>query len=1490
MQANSTRHPPENGHSRPSSRAPSFTRPSIRTSGNLPDHSAPFNSPQSPTNVPEALTIHKIRQPTGGIDGTVQGVLPSTHFLPVTDVPPRSASGPPLRKATSSHTIGTTARLHNASFKDLVAKFNSNEERDVQAARLGNNLLPSGASDSTEYLPKPPTSLSLDSTSPAFGHSDYRSSSTSMANAQNTYAEVDSLSLSPEISVTSHEGANGLPELERARTLEEHSSPAEKSRGHILSDLSHNVTQWFNTGNTSPQTTSNLGDRRGFIGGDLRVNQSPVRRKSEVDVTKAALFSTLPQIATRTGRKPQLMHQRSISDLGKFSTGDFPRRSHIPSSPSSNGSRSNLTNFSPDSTRSKVLGKSSSQLSFDASPVGVKRSKSDFMSGVSPSQVSRRSLTPPGRFYSGRYEASPTRPPNPGDRVKAIITAPAPKISPPLRSSRPRQHVSSARSASPLAPRGSDRSENGISPKVSATFGPGPEVSLQTPEKENLLTQLSNAVYQRPTPPPKLSIDVQDFREPANDEPTTAATEFEEDISLPTDDMPGSFPVQDDDEYSLSEPMVIPEDTQQLVGDRETEPGQMEVDPTEHTDTPGTVLNKIMELRQRSSVLLSGVLGSLPSSPQRGPTSPIRGSSSPRGTTSPKSGNATPVSGAVSPVRGSMTPIRMAMSTKTDPPLHASIASIGDQTDTSTIPIMLSDVPTGHSRHRNWQTREKLQRSKTQDSFVTASKGLTPVRGNVTTLSPSTGSHSKTNVSRSTSRYTLDSDSYSVINRVLDQYHESGVVSQDMVHSFQQHILETDPELACRSDIDSLSIARVALEDLIRDHSHSNLFGTRKRSPSSLIRNYSDSDVFGTGVTSHGPQSSAPNDSHRPSPVRKITSEALHNLEVEPDFGEVVPLSNASQNRQPPNATPTYRSRHYSIADQLVPGAETQNQPQVDSRQIPDDDIGPTPPPKDPKYPTSSRVERNYVSEGQPHNDRGQRQRQDPSSNPVKRPLLPEIPSTGGGLGLLDTPRALQESTSVPKSTNFVYSSTTSYNVGSSAQLGTPAPVLQPRRPSFTVSTPTSDSMKTISRQTTSEAVRTGRSTPIALGVQTLPTQVYEPPVQPGVVERPSSPVSNETPPTPEQRRLTKRRHLIKELVDTEFSFNQDMKVIEDIYKGTASAVEALTPDDRRILFGNSAQIVEFSESFLDTLKQASSSVYVMPRTNKWRIKRGSFTSTPNAEDASVGTPDANDEERDRKTYIGEAFGQHMAKMEKVYGDYLRNHDLANQRLSRLQNIPQVHLWLNECHTYASDITSAWDLDSLLVKPVQRILKYPLLLKSLLEETHTDYPDYPALEIAVKQMMDVSYRINESKKRIELLDQVVSRPAKKKDYDVSNALSKAFGRRTDKLKQQVGLSDAVEDPEYKAISEKFGGQFFQLQVVMRDMEMYKKTTEDFIKQYNRYIEAIEEMVDVGHNNSPEMEAKWRRLALTIREMTAIAYMDHVSKSLNCFGRAINNSL
>lgn len=365
--------------------------------------------------------------------------------------------------------------------------------------------------------------------------------------------------------------------------------------------------------------------------------------------------------------------------------------------------------------------------------------------------------------------------------------------------------------------------------------------------------------------------------------------------------------------------------------------------------------------------------------------------------------------------------------------------------------------------------------------------------------------------------------------------------------------------------------------------------------------------------------------------------------------------------------------------------------------------------------------------------------------------------------------------------------------------------------------------------------------------------------------------------PSPEQRRLKKRRHIIKELVDTEYTFGHDMKVVDDIYKGTSNSCLDLSAEDVKILFANSDQVVQFSTDFQDALKSAARSVYIMPKSQRWGSKRSTRNNRPGSsggDEQITGDAGKSDLEKDRATSIGQVFVAYMEQMEKVYSDYLRNHEAANKKLQALQGNPKVAIWLKECREWAVDLTDAWDLDSLLVKPVQRILKYPLLLSQLLESTPKDHPDYSNLATALQEVTNISVRINEMKKRADLVDQVIGR--KRKESDVRAGLSKAFGRRTEKFRQQVGLSDMFEDKDYDSLSQRFSDGFFQLQVVMRDVEMYVRETQGAMDQFDEFASSIEGVIDAYQSSYVELESKWRRFRASVRETMSVALPEHVS--------------
>lgn len=688
-----------------------------------------------------------------------------------------------------------------------------------------------------------------------------------------------------------------------------------------------------------------------------------------------------------------------------------------------------------------------------------------------------------------------------------------------------------------------------------------------------------------------------------------------------------------------------------------------------------------------------------------------------------------------------------------------------------------------------------------------------------------------------TARTTMDSDAYSTINRVLDHYHDPSIVSPELIQDVQQHILTQSPDLARQGGWDPKKVTALYLQELAKGRYGQSSsvpdpvkYQIRQRSSSMRIPEVPEKEV---------------REDHDEKMVERMEREdgdpTPPGTKLIVDPSELKPARASLTGPDDWDMSPSLGGLHLQ--------AEAVDSPSEDRPMLPPKDwmtakreIGEMPDPKE-------------ASTRQPPAD--------------SRPQLPPI--EGLGLAINIMPPQKNDSPTIPPPLPFHSPPLPPVETPSPNISNKHAPPSIPRIPIADFNAP---SFPDHPPDDTFD-----RSGSVASSIQQLPSSASTSQDRPSVEQSSSSTdVASKVPsPSPDQKRLTKRRHIIQELVDTEHSFGQDMKVVDDIYRGTANVI-VISPEDVKTLFGNSDQIVTFSTNFLDALKQASKSVYVLPKSKRWRSNRVSNATSYSGhtdDQSSINGVELSDDEKDRKTFIGEAFGNHMANMEKVYTEYLKNHDSANQKLQALQKNPKVGIWLKECRAYAHDLTSAWDLDSLLVKPVQRLTKYPLLLNELLEVTPENHPDFTALDIAAREMKGVAKRIDEMKKRADLMEQVTN-TRKRKESDVRIGLSKAFGRRTEKLRQQVGLSDMVDDKAYNAVSEKFGSHFFQLQVVMRDVEMYTNDVQIFMNRFCEFASCMEAHIDVGQTNYPELESKWRKFRMSTREMSMTALTDHVS--------------
>uniref|UniRef100_A0A8C1UE13 Phosphatidylinositol-3,4,5-trisphosphate-dependent Rac exchange factor 1 n=1 Tax=Cyprinus carpio TaxID=7962 RepID=A0A8C1UE13_CYPCA len=105
-----------------------------------------------------------------------------------------------------------------------------------------------------------------------------------------------------------------------------------------------------------------------------------------------------------------------------------------------------------------------------------------------------------------------------------------------------------------------------------------------------------------------------------------------------------------------------------------------------------------------------------------------------------------------------------------------------------------------------------------------------------------------------------------------------------------------------------------------------------------------------------------------------------------------------------------------------------------------------------------------------------------------------------------------------------------------------------------------------------------------------------------------------------------------------------------------------------------------------------------------------------------------------------------------VYGEYCSNHEKALRLLMELNKIPHIRTFLLHLMLLGGKKSTDVPLEGYLLSPIQRICKYPLLLKELLKRTPKKHSDYPAVEGALQVMKAVCCNINETKRQMEKLE------------------------------------------------------------------------------------------------------------------------------------------
>ncbi|KAJ6233259.1 faciogenital dysplasia protein [Anaeramoeba flamelloides] len=220
--------------------------------------------------------------------------------------------------------------------------------------------------------------------------------------------------------------------------------------------------------------------------------------------------------------------------------------------------------------------------------------------------------------------------------------------------------------------------------------------------------------------------------------------------------------------------------------------------------------------------------------------------------------------------------------------------------------------------------------------------------------------------------------------------------------------------------------------------------------------------------------------------------------------------------------------------------------------------------------------------------------------------------------------------------------------------------------------------------------------------------------------------------PFAEETKLKKRKQVIIELVKTEEDYVNDLRTIIKHYLDPITNQKIVKEKDIPLIFSHTKMIETVNSMILDNLNKA------YPQ----------------------------DEDEIANMNVGKIFIQ-IAEFLKVYTQYCSNHENAVNTVVKYSSNSSFQQLIENNKLNIPQVRNLELLD-FLIKPIQRICKYPLLFRELLRSTSKNFPDYTDLKSAFLKISKVADYVNEKKRNAEEQMKVV------KIHDKISGIDKKF--------------------------------------------------------------------------------------------------------------------
>ncbi|XP_029989369.1 rho guanine nucleotide exchange factor 38 [Sphaeramia orbicularis] len=303
-------------------------------------------------------------------------------------------------------------------------------------------------------------------------------------------------------------------------------------------------------------------------------------------------------------------------------------------------------------------------------------------------------------------------------------------------------------------------------------------------------------------------------------------------------------------------------------------------------------------------------------------------------------------------------------------------------------------------------------------------------------------------------------------------------------------------------------------------------------------------------------------------------------------------------------------------------------------------------------------------------------------------------------------------------------------------------------------------------------------------------------------------------------RKMNRRAKVIQELVQTEKDYLTDLELC---IREVVQPLRNLQVVDVDRLFTNMETVCEVSAALLHRLHEA------------------------------MADPDP------EAVVVGDVFIQAKAALEDVYKIYCYHHDDANMSLKSYEKEEEIKQHFTTCVLALKRIydqqckSNLLDMGSLLIKPVQRIMKYPLLLRELWQATPEDHPDYQPLQEAFTAAKIINININEFKRRKDIvmkykrLEDEGTLRGKLNKFNI-HSIRKKGDRFAGYLKILTGVEPQVRDEVFDREEKLFRSLEKAVRQLVKNVQCYLQYTQEMVSVAVQSVQDLENVVKDRNKN------------------------------------------